>query len=319
MRHVPLLLALAGPAFAQPTPETPAPAPTPAAAPAPETAAPAPSPAPATAAPFAPPVTAGPCTPPDPITAEVNAGEGVRLAKDERFDEAAALFRIAGRLDPCTPRYPFLLGRALERQGQLDAAEAAYQTVIDRFPTSVEFTRAQGAIAELRVARAKADEEARLALARQAAGAEAARRAAVQPAVPAAVVAVQPATSGAGGTVGGGREVRSGGSALSWTAIGAGTMGVGALAATVGLVGALAAQSTDDELTLAAKRPDRARYDALVIDRDDYTMMSYVGYGVGGALLVGGLVMLLVPDDDMTATVLPAAGGAVLGLGGLFE
>ena len=83
--------------------------------------------------------------------------------------------------------------------------------------------------------------------------------------------------------------------------------------------GALAAQSTDDELTLAAKRPDRARYDALVIDRDDYTMMSYVGYGVGGALLVGGLVMLLVPDDDMTATVLPAAGGAVLGLGGLFE
>ncbi|MEZ4435051.1 MAG: hypothetical protein R3F65_21810 [bacterium] len=50
-------------------------------------------------------------------------------------------------------------------------------------------------------------------------------------------------------------ETRRPDSTLSWTAIGAATMGVGALATAAGVVGALAAQSVDDELTLAAKRP----------------------------------------------------------------
>ena len=57
-----------------------------------------------------------PCEAKDPTTAEINSREGVRLAKEGRFGEAVALFRIATRLDPCAPEHPLLLARALARQ-----------------------------------------------------------------------------------------------------------------------------------------------------------------------------------------------------------
>ncbi|MEZ4435050.1 MAG: hypothetical protein R3F65_21805 [bacterium] len=56
-----------------------------------------------------------------------------------------------------------------------------------------------------------------------------------------------------------------------------------------------------------------------MIDRDSYTTLAWVGYGVGGALLVGGLVMLFVPEEAAQAVLAPTPGGAVFGFGGRFE
>ncbi|MEZ4463709.1 MAG: hypothetical protein R3F60_11625 [bacterium] len=94
---------------------------------------------------------AAPCEAQDPTTAEVNAREGVRLAKKKQFVEAVPLFRIAVRLDGCSPEYPLLLARGLARTDAHDEARDQYQQVIDRFPGSPEALLAQKEVAEMEV------------------------------------------------------------------------------------------------------------------------------------------------------------------------
>jgi len=92
------------------------------------------------------------CEPQDPTTAEVNAREGVRLAKKKQFAEAVPLFRIAVRLDACSPEYPLLLARGLARTDENDEARQNYQHVVDGFPGTPEASQAQAELAELEVA-----------------------------------------------------------------------------------------------------------------------------------------------------------------------
>lgn len=266
------------------------------------------------------------CSADDPITAEVNAREGSALAKDGQFEQAAALFGIAERLDPCTARYPWLLGIAFERMARWDEAQAAYERVVARFPQSVEAVKAQGALAKLTVARAEAAEKA--AAEKAAAERAAAEKKAADEAAAARRRAVRPPPVTTPGPGPGPSIIDdakpSSDAGVSWVAVGAVTLGVGVLATGLGVGGALAAQNADEEVAKAARSGDRARYDALVIDRDDYTLMSYVGYGIGGALIVGGLVLMLIPEDDgaadeaVGAAVVPTADGAVMGLWGRF-
>lgn len=270
------------------------------------------------------------CSADDPITAEVNAREGSALAKDGQFEQAAALFGIAERLDPCTARYPWLLGIAFERMARWDDAQAAYARVVAQFPQSVEAVKAQGALAKLAVARAEAEERAAAAAAearqqeeerRRQAEAERLRKLEAErlrklEAERLRLIEVERLRSG--------QSAAPSDAGVSWVAVGAVTLGVGVLATGLGVGGALAAQNADEEVAKAALSGDRARYDALVIDRDDYTLMSYVGYGIGGALIVGGLVLMLIPDDDeaadeaVGAAVVPTADGAMMGLWGRF-
>lgn len=260
-----------------------------------------------------------PCVARDPVTAEINAREGIRLAKAENFEAAEALFLTATRLDPCMPKYPYLLGRAHERQGEFDAAEAAYQTVIDRFPTSVEFTKAQGALIELRARRPSREAEQAAEAAREA---EERRRADELAKAREDAAKAREAARLARAEAKRAREaeearIRAEQAGAPWGTVGWLTAGVGLAAVAIGAGFSLAAQDADDELALAATRPDRARYDDLVDDRETFSTLGWAGYGVGAALMLGGLTLVLL-DDGPAPAVIPTEGGAVMGVSGRF-
>ncbi len=231
-----------------------------------------------------------PCEAKDPTTAEINSREGVRLAKDGRFGEAVALFRIATRLDPCAPEHPLLLARALARQGEAGEAQRHYEEVIARWPNRPEADKARDELAEL--------------LAKQ-------KEAALPPAPPPDDPAKPADRLDA--------PARTA-EAPPWRLAGliAGATGVAALGA--GVFFALDAQAADDDLQAAATEPDRAAYDDLVDRRDTSSTLAWALYGVGGALLVGGAIMFFVIDEDTPAVMsaAPTDGGAVLGLSGRF-
>ncbi len=271
------------------------------------------------------------CVARDPVTAEINAREGIRLAKDGNFEAAEALFMTATALDPCVAKYPYLLGRAHDRQDDLQAAATAYQSVIDRFPTSVEYTKAQGALIKLQVrlkaleAQAAEEKAAKEEARRQAqADAEREAREAEQRALAAEARRVAKAarkareaermrlTSGDPG-IGGQSDPDD----MPWATVGWLTAGLGLVALGAGIGFSLAAQDADDELALAATRPDRARYDDLVDQRETFSTIGYAGYGVGAALVLGGLTLVLV-DEAPAPAVAPTEGGAVVGLSGRF-
>jgi len=262
------------------------------------------------------------CTARDPVTAEINAREGIRLAKAAQFGDAEALFKTAARLDECMSKYPWLLGRALERQEKLDEAEQAYQTVIQRFPTSIEFTKAQGALAKLRAARSQARAREKEALARERAAEAVARRKAEEDArrkaeQQARALAEARTTPDSSNQATGRTATSTPWSTLGWLSTGVGVLAVGA-----GVGFAIAALDADEKLDVAATRPDRARYDELVGDRDTYSTMSWAGYGVGAGLLVGGVAMILIGHDqssqNVTPTVMTTGNGGTIGVVGHF-
>jgi len=274
------------------------------------------------------------CTARDPINAEVKAREGIRLAKAGQFEAAEALLLTATRLDPCTPKYHYLLGRAHDRQDEYDAAAAAYQTVIAGFPTSIEFTKAQGASVKMQARRAAAEKAAaekaaaekaaaeraarekaaaEKAAAEKAAAEKAAREKAAAEQAAAEQAAREKATPGDTTTIAGPTTVGD----TPWAAIGWLTAGLGIAAIGAGVGFSAAARSADDELALAATRPDRSRYDALLDERDTFSTLGWAGYGVGAALVIGGLTMVIV-DEDPALAVTPTRGGAVMGFTGHF-
>lgn len=312
---------------------------------------------------------AGPCAPTDPVTAEINAREGIKLAKAGEFSAAAALFNTALRLDACEARYPYLLGRALERNGDLDEAAAAYRAVIEQFPTSISKTKAEAGMIRIEQARkaapppvvviaepgptaaepgpaaaepgpaapgpgatppggpalagAPTGDPVDAAISPGAAspsGAATAPPTRPEPAVGGAPSSVDGAGSAAGlpsGPVTGATTHPA--SASPWSTIGLLTGGAGALIAGSGIYFALASQSADEELQIAATRPDRARYDALVEERASNRALAYTAYAVGGALIVGGVLMLLVPEEAPPAvSINPQPGGVTLSVRGGF-
>ncbi|MCB9548621.1 MAG: hypothetical protein H6706_22680 [Myxococcales bacterium] len=219
---------------------------------------------------------AAPCDAQDPTTAEVNAREGVRLAKKKQYAEAVPLFRIAVRLDGCSPEYPLLLARGLARTDAHDEARDQYQQVIDRFPGSPEALLAQKEVAEMEVELLEQKKK----------------------------------------QAGGGTETPPPPGGTPWDLIGYGTMGAGALSLVLGLVFALDAQEADDALQTASRRPDRARYDELVDQRSGSSTLAWTFYGLGGALVAGGAVMAFVLHDRPAPAegkaglaVVPAPGG----------
>lgn len=225
----------------------------------------------------------------DPTTAEVNVREGVRLAKAGRFDQAVPLFRMAVRLDACAPDHLLLLARGLSRDNKRDEALTRYQEVITRFEGTMAAERAKTELADLQA----------------------------QPAVP-------PPGDGADASGSGLADGRTVAPKTPWPLIGYGTAGVGAALIGVGVYFALDAQAADDDLQTAARQPNRARYDELVDQRDSGTTLAYVMYGIGGAAVVGGLVMaLVVPgldsgDAPQTGFMPLPEGGGLVQLGGRF-
>ncbi len=275
MRLLLTLCALGAPAIAQDE--------APPAAPAPET------PAEATPA-DAPP----PCEARDPTTAEVNSREAVRLAKEGRYEEAAALFRIAVRLDECAPDHQLLLARSLARSGKVNGARHGYATVLERFPGSPEAERAQKELDEL--------------------------EAAPPPKEPDPVVDPPPKDPAQNQV----RETtRPPPDGPPWDIIGYSTAGAGVLLLGAGVFFALDAQDAHD--ALEGGEDDKGRYDELVDQRDNSTSLSYVLYGVGVAAIGAGAVMAFVlheptpaPKTGDTLALVPTAGGAAVMVRGSF-
>ena len=231
------------------------------------------------------------CEATDPTTAEVNAREGVRLAKAGKFADAVPLFRMAVRLDACAPEHLLLLARGLARSDQTEDARSKYQAVLDTFPDSLAAQRAKKELAALPKSQPK-------------------------PAEP---------IPGVGGTL---EPTPPAGP--NWRLIGLSTAGAGALITLGGVYFALDAQSADDDLQTAARQPDRAKYDTLVDQRDRSTTLSYAFYGIGGAALIAGATMAILPllndappaaesaDDAPQASFMPLHNGGMVVLGGAF-
>ncbi|MGK0358744.1 MAG: tetratricopeptide (TPR) repeat protein [Bradymonadia bacterium] len=215
------------------------------------------------------------CEPKDPTTAEVNVREAVRLAKQKRFADALPLFRMAVRLDGCAPEHYLLLARGLARLDKWDESRENYEQVVRRFPQSPEAALAKRELSELEVARLEAG---------------------TPQADVAGTKAVAPAAT----------------STTDW--VGYGLMGAGAVSLVLGAVYALDAQSADDDLQVAAIQPDRARYDALVDQRDSGGSLAWTFYGLGSALIVGGAIVAFVLDDA-PPTKKSATGLAAYGTG----
>ena len=208
------------------------------------------------------------CEARDSTTAEINGREGVRLAKAGQFEEAVALFRIAVRLDACAPEHKLLLARGLARLKHFDDARKYYQQVIDGHPGTPSAARGVEELANMEVE---------------------ARKAALPPMPPPEVTPPPPPPPPPG---------------PPWRTLGYATAGVGVVGLALGVVYGLDAQDADDQLQTAAKVDDRARYDALVDQRDSSGTLSWTFYGLGAALVAGGAVM---------AFVLPADGPAASG------
>ncbi|MBU0551276.1 hypothetical protein KKB55_08280 [Myxococcota bacterium] len=211
------------------------------------------------------------CESRDPTTAEVNSREGVRLAKEGQFRAAIALFRIAVNLDQCAPDHRLLLARGLSRLEDFGEAEVIYKEVMGLFPGSPEAERARRELDELKHRPPKKDPN-------EGAASQPTKLEAPPPGPP-------------------------------WREIGLGTAGLGVILFAAGAYFALDAQAADDDLQAAARGTDRARYDSLVDDRSGSTTLSYVSYGLGVALIGGGVAM---------ATLLhqapPPVGGEVKGV-----
>lgn len=214
------------------------------------------------------------CEPKDPTTAEVNVREAVRLAKQKRFKEALPLFRIAVRLDECAPEHHLLLARGLARVELWDESRDNYERVIKRFPQTPEAAHAKKELGDLELARLEAN----------------------RPKKPE-------------GETGGKTTTASQTTTMDW--IGYGLLGAGALSLVTGAIFALDAQSADDDLQVASTRPDRARYDDLVDQRESSSNLAWTMYGLGAALAVGGAVVAFVIDDTP-----PAKGDAGLAVYG---
>ena len=229
----------------------------------------------------------GECVAPDPTTAEVNAREGVRLAKAKQFDAAIALFRVASSLDPCAAEYLLLLARALARRDQIEEARSYYQQVVDRFPGTRESERAGREIDDLYKNKKKGPD-------------------------PTPIV-----KNGGEHPVGGiGTTAPPRGDQPPWKTIGYATAGAGLAFFAGGIFYALDAQSADSDIQSAIDNRNEDKYDQLVDDRDASTTLSYVFYGAAGVLLAAGAVMVFVLPRDSggtgTVSVAPDPAGAHL-------
>jgi len=224
---------------------------------------------------------APPCDAKDPTTAEVNSREGVRLAKEGRFEEAAALFRIAVRLDGCAPDHQLLLARSLARHGDREGAMHGYATVVEGFPGTPEAKRARAELTELEATPEPKPEA----------------KPTPEPAPVAETVAPRP-------------------DGPPWDAIGYATAGAGVLLLGAGAFFALDAQEAEDALVAG---PDtRSRYDELADQRDGSTTLAYTFYGLGAVAVAGGAVMAFVLDEPPSTpptdslSLVPTADGAAL-------
>ncbi|MFN3200868.1 MAG: tetratricopeptide repeat protein [Bradymonadia bacterium] len=89
---------------------------------------------------------------------------------------------------------------------------------------------------------------------------------------------------------------------IDWPLVGYVGAGFGALMVAGGVIFALDAQSADDDIPSAIARGDRGRYDELVSQRDSSSTLSYVFYGLGGALIIGGVSAVLFAPEAREST-----------------
>lgn len=260
--------------------------------------------------------------------------QGVALFEGEQYREAAEVFRRVFEIDP-NPFVLFNIGRCYHELGELETAtkyydrslaldglprEAKIEAIkrLDDIQQALEARRAKDAAAE-RIGRALAD-------ARQALGDRAAELApaAGAPGEPLGTVPPddpQPAPGGRG--------------ALTWVGAGIGVVGLAAVGGGTwfalgvgddldrhsGLVDeyrtlqSQALESGDSELAgRALTMADEANTLATSIEQDQ--RFSVALFAAGGAMIIGGVVMILAdsPDDTDVTVVASPTGFAVVGL-----
>ncbi len=220
--------------------------------------------------------------------------EATKLAFEGKYDDAITKYIEAKTLQP-DPLIDYNIARCYQKLGQCEAAKRFFQVVIDDKKTDAE-TRAQseryvqelGACPETAVVENTNPHPV---------------EATPDPAPPPAPQQDGMSTLGLAGWV---------------------TLGVGGLV-TLGGVGLdVASASLADDLEVAAAAGDKAAYDQLQSDIDSRKTTIFVLYGVGGAALVTGAVLLVLDatGDDAPATSgltpLLLDGGAGAAWGGTF-
>ncbi len=269
-----------------------------------------------------------------PEAAEQRYQIGLQMYRAGRFAEAAREFRVALTMVPDSARLAYNLARSLERSDQLEAAIEHYQLYLRLSPRADDKASVEATIAALQ--RTLAEQDGTLALTTSPAGAVVTLDGKSLGLTPLSK-AVRPGkhtlavTLAAHGPVEQSVEVKAGETTqlalvltpdpvtappptvaaeapaddASWRPIaGWSAVGVGVALVGLGVAFNVAANGTVDDAG-ALRLGDEAEHGALSDDLDQQRALMYVGYGLGAALVAGGMAVLLWPEDDAGAA--PAA------------
>lgn len=285
-----------------------------------------------------------------PEAAEQRYQIGLQMYRAGRFAEAAREFRVALTMVPDSARLAYNLARSLERSDQLEAAIEHYQLYLRLSPRADDKASVDATIAALQ--RTLAEQDGTLALTTSPAGAVVtldgkslgltplskavrpgrhtlavtlAAHAPVEQAVEvkagettqlALVLTPDPASAPPPAAM----DTTAPDPAPGWRPIaGWSAVGVGVALVGMGVAFNVAANDTVDEAA-TLRRGDEAEHATLGDDLDQQKALMYVGYGLGAALVAGGVAVLLWPEGDAgeaPAASLSVGPGAVF-VGGVF-
>ena len=267
-----------------------------------------------------------------PPIAEQRYRVGVELYREGRFAEAAREFRVAQELLPDSPKLTYNVARSLERAGDLSAAYAAYERYLVLSPEAKDRHDVQTVLKALRAE--LRERQGTLVVSSEPHGAKVyldgdfavirgftpatlrvrpgrhAVRVVADGLAPADRTADVPERESASVSVQ--FELEAPTSPTPW--LGWGLVGAGAAALAVGAVfHAKASDTADEGERLGPGRPDTAR--ELQDDLDQRSLLMWVGYGAGAALVAGGAALVLWPEAGGPSAV-PLQGGVGAGWAG---
>lgn len=218
-----------------------------------------------------------------PAPALIRYRQGRGLYGEGLFKEAAEAFEVAFALFPASTKLPFNLARALEGAGDREGARLNYTKYLDKAPDADDAPEVRAVLA---------------ALTRAGPSAPAASRRGTSKPEPSAARALEADVDGAD----------------PWPWIGGGTVALGVAAAVVGGVYWSEASDTSAEGNRLPPGSD-AEAERLQSRLDDERSVAWIGLGVGGALVAGGLAILLWPrgsGEPVAFEVGPCGASAVL-------
>ncbi|MEZ4472685.1 MAG: tetratricopeptide repeat protein [bacterium] len=212
--------------------------------------------------------------------------KGAEAFRAEHFEEALRYFEAARTLDPA-PVLTYNIARAHEEMGQAQAAIDAYRAYLQAAPDAED----------------RADVERRIRVMRAIVDRQPAESAVVV--APPAAEPVAPPVAQAGGAVDAGRP---------WQRpVAYGLAGLGV--AVIG-VGAWLGVQADDDAAAHRRATTGAARETTADDAESAALQANISFGVGAALVAGGVVLWLLDDGPGATALVPTVDG--VGIRGTF-